>query len=313
MAAAAALLLVVGVLAVAGGDDDPFRKLPRPEGRSGQTTSTTVPPLLSNVALAPVPGQTTTTVDLGPGRATLAGTVVGPEGGAAGATVRIERLVGDGVASADVSTGPDGAWELPGIKGGRYRVRAFRVPDLAQARNEVLLLGGGETRRLDLRVDAYGGTTTTRAIAPNPPPVGEPSNLVVRVVRREVDGDGRVRTQPLVGVSVELFGSGSWGLGSSNPSFTDGSGTASFRLTCRAVGSNALSALVDGSETVPLDLPPCERPAPSTTTTTTTTSPSSGGATTTTSGTSSTSTTSSQATSTTTSSTAPPDADAAAE
>lgn len=312
-AATAALVLVLGVLAAARSDEDPFRKLPRPEGRGEAPTSTTAPPPLSNVGLAPVPGQTTTTIDQTPGKATLAGVVVGPDGGAGGATVRLERLVGDGMVRTDVVTAADGSWELANIKGGRYRVRAFRVPDLAQARSEVILLGGDETRRLDLRVDSYGGVTTTRAIAPNPPLVGQPANLVVRVVRREVDEDGRVRTEALAGVSVELFGSGSWGLASPNPSFTGETGNATFRLTCRAVGSNPLSALIEGSETVPLDLPACERPAPSTTTTTTstttTTTTEGTGTSTSTTSTSTTTTGSPTSTSRTTSTTAAPDLD----
>ena len=266
-ASRAAALLCALVLGACG--DDPFQKLPRPEGDAASTTATTAVRELSKVELAPAPGQTTTTLDRSPGKATLEGAVVGPDGAAGGAIVRVERLVGDAVIRTDVTAGPDGTWRLPSIKGGRYRVRAFRVPDLAQARNEVLLLGGDETRRLDLRVDAYTGLTVTKALAPNPPPVGEPTNLVVRAVRRTVDSDGFVRSRPLVGVQVELFGSGRWALSSSNPAVTDGGGNARFRLSCREAGSNPLSVLVDGTETVDLELPACERPEATTTTTTT--------------------------------------------
>jgi len=266
---AVVIAVLVAVAVTAACSNDPFKKLPRPDGDATPTTATTAVAELSKVALAPVPGQTTTTIAMAPGGATLEGTVVGPDGAAGGAVVRVERLVGDGAARTDVPTAPDGTWRLPGIKGGRYRVRAFRVPDLAQARSEVFLLGGEDTRRLDLRVDAYTGLTITKAIAPNPPPVGMPSNLVVRAVRRTVDNDGVARTQPVVGVSVELFGQGSWSLSTPNPTTTDGSGNARFGLTCRQEGSNPLSVLVDGTDTVDLELPSCQRPAPSTTTSTT--------------------------------------------
>jgi hypothetical protein len=255
------------VALVAGCSDGTFDKLPRPEGEAASTTSTTALAELSKVVLPGVPGETTTTIDAGPGRAALAGTVTGPDGPVAGATVRVERLVGDGAARTDVVTAADGTWTLPRIKGGRYRVRAFRAPDMAQTRSEVFLLEGDEERRLDLRVEAFGAVSVTRAIAPNPPPVDEPANLVVRVVRRTVDPDGVVRAEPLVGLTVELFGTGRWSLGSTNPTTTDGGGNASFRLTCLVDGDNPLSVLVDGTETTPLDLPACASAPPSTTTT----------------------------------------------
>ena len=266
--AAARLVVLLAVVALVGCSDGAFEKLPRPEGATASTTSTTALAELSKVVLPGVPGETTSSIDNGPGRATLAGTVVGPDGGVGAATVRVERLVGDGVVRTDVVTAADGTWTLPRIKGGRYRVRAFRAPDMAQTRTEIFLLEGDEERRLDLRVEAFGALSVTRAIAPNPPMVGEPANLVVRAVRRTVDVDGVVRAQPLVGVTVELFGAGSWSLGSPNPATTDGRGNASFRLTCRSDGDNPLSVLVDGTSSSPLDLPACGRPAPSTTGTT---------------------------------------------
>ena len=54
---------------------------------------------LSGVKMAGVPGKTTTTIALGPGGATLNGTVAGPDGAVGGATIHVERLVGDAVAS----------------------------------------------------------------------------------------------------------------------------------------------------------------------------------------------------------------------
>src|SRR3954468_15484125 len=89
-------------------------------------TPTTAPDL-TGVGLAAVAGRTTTTsIPLGPGGATLNGTVTGPDGPVPSATVHIERLVGDASGSADVATQPDGTWTAPGLLGGRYRVRAWR-------------------------------------------------------------------------------------------------------------------------------------------------------------------------------------------
>ena len=80
---------------------DPLPPPPSTQARP----STTAPPDYTGVALhAVTAGSTTsTTVAMGPGTATVKGTVVGPDGTpAAGVTVRVERLVGKGVASVDV-------------------------------------------------------------------------------------------------------------------------------------------------------------------------------------------------------------------
>jgi hypothetical protein len=120
-----------------------------------------------------------------------------------------------------------------------------------------------------LHLDVFNGTRVDAAIAPDPPPVGEDTNLSVRVSDRVVDNQGVVRTTPRPGVTVTLSGSGSWAVRSSNPGVTDGTGTVMFRLVCRAEGSQALSVVLDGTEVQPLNLPPCSVPATTTTTTTT--------------------------------------------
>src|SRR5688500_10725176 len=115
-------------------------ELPAPP-TTGPTTSTTARPDLSGVVLPDVPGTTSTSIPVGPGEATLQGIVTAPEGAVPGATVLIERLVGDGAGSATVVAGPDGRWVAPQILGGRYRVRAWRAPDLALTSPASFFLG----------------------------------------------------------------------------------------------------------------------------------------------------------------------------
>src|SRR5207248_2824996 len=103
-----------------------------------------------------------------------------------------ERLVGDGVGSADIISQADGTWAAPNVLGGRYRVRAWRAPDLALTTPQLLFVGSTETKALSLRVDRYTGTGVQAAIAPSPPVVGEPANLVVSVTTRSVDDKGVV-------------------------------------------------------------------------------------------------------------------------
>jgi hypothetical protein len=268
------VLLVLAATGCTGAGVD-FEPLPPPPVVPETTTTTAVD--FSAIGLPGVVGRTTTTLAVGPGAASVGGTVSGPDGAVDGAVVRIERLVGDARASADVLTQPDGTWTMPGLLGGRYRVRAWRAPDLALTRPEVFFLEAGATKVLDLVLTRFAGVAISLAIAPNPPLIDGPANLAVRAVDRVVDSGGVVRVTPLARVNAELFGNGDWRLRSPNPTVTDGTGTARWQLICGRVGGQDLSVLIADTHVFPLALPPCgaappttepEEPVDATTTTT---------------------------------------------
>lgn len=216
--ALAALLLVVGAACTRGDDDDA-----EPSPTTGATTSTTILDR-SGIALAGVPGETTSTI-VERGTAVITGSVQGPTGLVVGATVRIERLVAGRVIRTDVLSGPDGRFLLPDLPGGRYRVRAFLAPSLAQVVPEVRFLQDGAEHDFPLVVEQQGGLLVRADVAPEPPLLGRPVNLVAVVSSRTVDADGVVRSTPVAGVSVELVGLGRWTLredgDSSSTSTTD--------------------------------------------------------------------------------------------
>jgi hypothetical protein len=170
------------------------------------------------------------------------------------------------VVRTDLVTDAAGAWRLNAINGGRYRVRAWRVPDLAQRGVAIFFLGAQESRTLPLALARQGGVRASASIAPNPPLVGEPANLVVLVTQREVDAEGIVRAVGAGGVAAHLVGSGDWSLDSPNLSTTDTGGRAYWRLTCRSSGSQPLS-IVAGGETLALSVPDCVVAVAETTTT----------------------------------------------
>lgn len=251
------VLLLVALLSAGSCTRGAVDELPAPP-TTGPTTSTTARPDLSGVPLAGVPGPTSTTVPVGPGEATLQGIVTGPDGAVPGATVLVERLAGDGVGSAVVAAGPDGRWTAPQILGGRYRVRAWRAPDLALTTPESFFLESKETRDLEVRVLPFSGVVATSAIAPSPPVLDEPVRLVVRTYTRSVDEQGIVRNQPLPSVQVELTGSGQWRVETANPTFADASGRADWLLRCTSLGTHSLAVRVgNGGEALALKLPAC--------------------------------------------------------
>ena len=250
------VVLPVAVLLLSACTRGAVDELPAPP-TTGATTSTTARPDLSGAELAGVPGTTTTTVPVGPGEATLQGIVMAPEGAVPGATVLVERLVGDGAGGVVVAAGPDGRWVVPQILGGRYRVRAWRAPDLALTSPESFFLESKETRDVEVRVQPYSGVVVTSAIAPSPPVVDETIRLVVRTYTRSVDEQGIVRNEPLPSVQVELTGSGQWEVETPNPAFADATGRADWLVRCLSLGTHSLAVRVGGGEALALKIPPC--------------------------------------------------------
>lgn len=264
------------VMLTACSSNDPFAKLPEPDPVDLESTTSTSSLNLAAVPLAPVRGTTTTTaVALGPGPMTLVGKVEGPEGFIGGAIVELERLVGDGSASTRVPTAPDGTWNLEKVLGGRYRVRAWKVPDLVSTTKVVFLETIGQ-RAIELRVEPVGGVRVDTAVAPDPPIVDEQVNVKVRVAERTVDAEGIVRDTPLTGVSVTIGGSGDWQMDSPNPESTGGDGSATFRLTCESEGPQPLFATLGGggaeNESYALTIAPCVDPSSTSSSSTSTSS-----------------------------------------
>lgn len=263
-------IAVLVLLAAACSSGDAFDKIPDPGAVSTiPVITTSTEPDLSGVPLNPVPGSTSTTVSLGPGPMTIVGVVEGPEGVVPGAIVELERLVGDASATTRVPTAPDGTWNLEKVLGGRYRIRAWRSPDLAMSKPQVVFIESGPQRSVKLQLAPVGGIRVDAVVAPDPPIVDRDANLKVRVLERTVDAEGIVRDAPRSDEAVKLGGTGEWELDSPNPSITGIDGTVIFRVTCRDGGQQPLFAELDDGEAYALLLPSCVTPVSSTTTTST--------------------------------------------
>jgi len=248
-------------------------------------TTTTFTTLLdhSTESLAPIAGATTVPpVVITPGNATISGTVVDDTGAPVpGATIGLQRVVGDQLAQTTVASGGTGAWGAQGILGGIYRVRAWRAPDLAETTPQILFLPDSGTQSLTLTVAHFTGISVQASVAPSPPIIGEPANIGVLVTGSVVGTDGIVRSQGEPTVPVQIFGQGQWAIDGSPSQTTTAGGFAAWQGTCQQLGPQALSVLVDGTQAFPLNLPACI-PVPPTTTSTSTTSTTVGGTTTTT-------------------------------
>ncbi|MDQ6840261.1 MAG: carboxypeptidase-like regulatory domain-containing protein [Actinomycetota bacterium] len=249
------------------------------------TTSTTFAPDLTGAALGAVSGRTTTTTPtIGPGGATLSGTVLGPQGPVGGATVEADRFVGSANATKRVTTAADGSWTIPAILGGRYRVRAWQSPTLALTTPQIFFLGGTQAMTVDLQVQAYTGQALSSAVNPTSASVGGTIDAVVDVSNQSVGTDGIVNYQPVPRVSVNLNGAANVGI-SSNPAVTDSRGKAIFVLSCLSPGTSTPTGTTTSGGSTTLASITCfsSFTAPPTPPTTSITPPSSSTSTTTTS------------------------------
>ncbi len=233
------------------------------------TTTTTIGPDRSKETLLPpldsAPSMATTTIAFGEGTVTIEGVVQGPDGPVEGATVRLERLVGEQSAERSVITDEKGRYLLENVPGGRMRLRAWKVPDVAMARNIVVF--AAETTKVTLKVDRFASTDVRWAAAPAAPIEGQAVNLVVQVSRRLVDDNGIIGFEQISGLAVRLVPLGALQPEGGDERLTDDAGRASFPMRCNTVGAATVRAQLASGEDAVLELPQCA-PIPTTTTTT---------------------------------------------
>lgn len=259
--AARAILAGLALAAVTAGCGTRVASLSFPAARPASPVPSTAPPTTvdgSAVPPATVPGATTTTttVRLGPGQATITGTVEDAGRPVPGATVLVQRLVGGGKATTEASTSAAGTWTVPGVLGGVYRIRAWSAPTLAQTRPLEVWVADGQTRTLTLRVARIGRSTTVAATwSPDPPVVGRPDVVTVTVSRQRVTVGGAVVDPRLPGIAVRLSSAG-WVFAGSGTGVTGPAGRVELTATCRRAGTQPVAAVV-GLRPLTLDPPAC--------------------------------------------------------
>ena len=124
---------------------------------------------------------------------------------------------------------------------------------------------------MPISVRRFAGVAAVASIAPSPPPVDDPANLVVQARTQSVDAEGVVRATPLPGATLQLSGSGSWTASPGGSLTADGQGIGRWQLRCHASGSQPLSVTVNGADSFPLNLPACQEPTTTTVATATST------------------------------------------
>ncbi len=273
-----AVAVLLPFLASRSKDDGTALRTPVPES----TTSSTEPIDLTSVSLEPIAAgkPTSTTRPLGGGKAAIFGKVVDADGKPVpGAFVRA-TYYGDPAKPEMIEalSAEDGTYRFEQVIGGRWRIRAWKAPELATLEDNVFFLGYTEQRAMDLKVKAATDIVVTSSMAPNPPFIGTPVELAVLVLSQSVDEEGVVRRSPVGGAAVTLDIKGNWSLVGEATQATEFNGRTAWQLTCNEVGPQVITAFVGGKDW-PLNVPPCHDPMETTTTTATTTTLPPGGST----------------------------------
>jgi hypothetical protein len=205
-------------------------------------------------------GIVSTTLTFGLGRASIAGVVTGPDGPVEGATVQIERMVGNDSAITRVVTDAAGRYALSNATLGRIRIRAWRSPDVAEVKETVMFTK--ETVRHDIKVQRYARSDLQWSVAPSPLVVGQQAAVVVQITDRIVNADGVVVIQPIRGVGVRLSPRSFVQIVTVEERLTNDLGRATFNVQCVESGPATVAAnLATGGEAT-LDLPNCVLPPP---------------------------------------------------
>lgn len=217
--------------------------------------------------LLPVKGKRASTPPLPifGGTSRLSGTVTGPDGPVGGATVRVERVVGDRVASTDVTAGGDGTFTVAQLLGGRYRVRAWLRPSLAATEAAVAFLAAaGGSAEVEIRVSRFDGRQLQAVLDSAEPRVGEPVTLRALYVQQSVDEAGIVVGDGIAGTQVRVELDGGFRLDDEPTAITGPDGIATWRVVCAREGRHVATVSTQDL-TTRVTLPACG-PRASTTT-----------------------------------------------
>ena len=221
----------------------------------------TLPPAPSTTptTFTPVPGRPRTTLaeptDMLGGGARINGKVIGPSGDVAGATVRVERLVNDQVATRDLNAF-NGGFDLAGIRGGAYRVRAWKQPDLFLMEPMTFFLAADETKSFDLRVSKVADVNLQTTLNPDKPPASDPYSLTILVFAGTVSSSGDLQAIPRPQEPVQLVTGNGLVVVGLDRGQTDSNGRVRFQVRCLNAGPVQADLLVSTLR-LNLGLPNC--------------------------------------------------------
>lgn len=257
MAAAAACLAAALLAACSHKSAAP----PPPTATTAEPAVTAPPTTVAATVVTAPPGRprdavATEPADIQGGGARINGSVVGPQGNVPGATVRVERYVGDQVGTVTATTNATGQYSLTSVRGGSYRLQAWKTPDLLLLDPEAFFLAADETKTIDLRAAKLADVNVRSTVTPDPLPVQDPFAVTVFLFAATVSDEGALQATPRTGEGVQIVAGSGLGLSGTDRAVTDSGGNVTFRARCLTPGPASADLLVSTLR-FKVDLPPC--------------------------------------------------------
>jgi hypothetical protein len=182
------------------------------------------------------------------GRASVSGTVTGPDG------------------SVLVATDAGGGFGVSSVLGGRYRVRAWLQPSLATLDSPTGFVADGDHLTFQIGVERHDAVKLQLAPSVTALTVGVAAGVNGLLLRESVDGDGIIHTVGVAGSPIGLSAPGAITIDAPNPAVSGADGRVHWVITCRAAGSISVTATVAATDpavpavTASMVLPPCADP-----------------------------------------------------
>jgi hypothetical protein len=204
----------------------------------------TLPPT-DDVSLGVVDGELPASeITIAGGATSLRGSLSANGAATAGATVLVERIVGAQSASLTTVTDSGGRWAIEGLVGGRYRLRAWRAPDVAVTQPAIFFADAGTTASIDLVGQLVGPYEVSAAAAPTQVAVDDDLNVAFRLESRSVDAAGVIRTTPLAGIGVTVDSATNASLAPGSPPTRSTRADGQVQWTMRCSSPGALSVAI---------------------------------------------------------------------
>lgn len=208
--------------------------------RSDHGPSPFVVPAAPDTRVSPLPVLARSTPDhddypvvsLTGGSVELSGVVLGPDGPVAGATVEVQRHTADGIAFRTLLADEAGEWELSGLLGGRYRVRAWLPGVLAMGSSEVVFLAEEDSKRFEFSLWGIDPSPRLELVAHEQVYLDVPAAVAVVLTKPVIDERGVIVTTPIPNTQTIVSVSQNMSVLSGPTQSTDAEGVARFVIVC---------------------------------------------------------------------------------
>lgn len=192
------------------------------------------------------------------GEANIHGVVTGPDGApVGGAIVRLERFAGRQGGFIDIQANDQGFYDISGVLGGHYRVRAWVKPHLATVEAQTAFLASDGSVQVDVQLELHDQPKLSAAITVPEWQMGVPTFLVGLFVQEEVDDDGIVQGKPIPDVPLSLLTPPGIRLESPNPVLTGPDGVAIWVIMCTSPAEQTMTVFGPNGLMYAYTTPPC--------------------------------------------------------